>query len=414
MHVYVKISNIMKHVYYATSNEAKFADAKKTLTTLNPELTVEPLCIDIPEIQSDNHDEIIKQKVDFVREETSRPFIVDDTSFYTERYPDFPGAYAKFTNDSLGLEGWKRLFDEGDKIRAVARIALHYFGETNYFEGEIEGSLQFSEGSGIDGFTLNDHIVLNDGQLLQDALKDPAFINHRRQALLALSYSLSTTSAQSTTKKVEIGKRWGSRASGWRDVIKDEASYVNYENNYERVNTLIEKYAPLSTGSALEIGCGTGEAGRIIKTSNPDLAVLSTDISAGMLQEAREQTTEAGLDISYRQLDITNDELGEAKFGLVVSRGVVVSHLPKSNIYDFLQSAASHTRVGGYLLFDFIQNTTVGEIEKPIDSKNEFTVSQMDELMAHFSLKRVDEAGRDGMRVRVVCYQHVDSKGVSQ
>ncbi len=196
----------MKHVYYATSNEAKFADAKKTLTTLNPELTVEPLCIDIPESQSDNHDEIIKQKVDFVREETSRPFIVDDTSFYTERYPDFPGAYAKFTNDSLGLEGWKRLFDEGDKIRAVARIALHYFGETNYFEGEIEGSLQFSEGSGIDGFTLNDHIVLNDGQLLQDALKDPAFINHRRQALLALSYSLSTTSAQSTTKKVEIGK----------------------------------------------------------------------------------------------------------------------------------------------------------------------------------------------------------------
>ncbi len=77
----------MKHLYYATSNEAKFIDAKIFLSELNPGLTTEQLAIDIPEIQSDDHDDILKQKGAFVREHTAIPFIVDDASFYTERFP---------------------------------------------------------------------------------------------------------------------------------------------------------------------------------------------------------------------------------------------------------------------------------------------------------------------------------------
>lgn len=400
----------MKHLYYATSNEAKFNDAKNFLTSTNHELNVEQLPINIREIQSDNHDDILKQKVEFVRNLTSRPFIVDDASFYTERFPGFPGAYVKYINESLGSEGWKRLFDEGDKIRAVARIALCNFDEVRYFNGEIEGNLHFNDGEEGEIFSLNDHIVIDDGRVLGDAMVDPKFLNHRRKALTQLSESLSTTDTACDDKMLEISERWSGRASGWKKVIEDEESYVNYEHNYERVNTLIKKYAPLAAGNALEIGCGTGEAGRILKTLNPNLELLSTDIADGMLAEARVQTAKTGLDIEYKQLDITSDDLCDRKFGIVFSRGVVVSHLPKSNIYDFLESAACHTEINGYLLFDFIQDTTVGEIEKPIDSKNAFKLKQMDEIMSHFNMMRIDDAGDDSMRVRVVCYQHSETK----
>ena len=400
----------MKHVYYATSNEAKFTDAKDFLGSTNPELTVEQLPIEIPEIQSDDHDAILMQKVDFVRAVTSVPFIVDDVSFYTERFPNFPGAYAKHLNGALGIEGWRRLFDDGDSIRAVARIALFNFGETRYFTGELPGSLRFDEGDDDQAFSLNDHIVTEDGRMLRDALADPSFVNHRRSALIDLGRSLSLSNINSGDKKSEIAERWSSRAPGWKNIIEDDASYVNYENNYERVNALITKYAPLAKGKALEVGCGTGEAGRILKTANPALELLSTDIADGMLAEARQQTAEAGLDIEYRQLDITSGSLGDEKFGMVISRGVVISHLPKADIYDFLESAASHTDTEGYLLFDFIQDTSVGEIEKPIDSKNEFTLEQMDEVLSHFGMKRIDDAGSDEMRVRVVCYQRITSE----
>ena len=130
-----------------------------------------------------------------------------------------------------------------------------------------------------------------------------------------------------------------------------------------------------------------------------------------MLAEAQRQTADASLDIEYRQLDITGNTLGDKKFGIVISRGVVVSHLPKSNIYDFLESAARHTDTEGYLLFDFIQDTSVGEIEKPIDTKNAFTLQQMDDVLSHFDMKRIDDIGNDSMRVRVVCYQHIKTRG---
>jgi hypothetical protein len=47
VHAYVILLNNMKHVYYATSNEAKFTDAKIFLSELNPELTIEQLAIEV-------------------------------------------------------------------------------------------------------------------------------------------------------------------------------------------------------------------------------------------------------------------------------------------------------------------------------------------------------------------------------
>lgn len=402
----------MKYLYYATGNDDKFREARSFMREVYPDVTIEQMPIEIPEIQSSDPNEILNYKVQFVSKRVSVPFIVDDASFNTERYPGFPGTYAKFVNQTLSYEGWRRLFEDGDNIQAVTRLALYNFGDIVTFEGYLKGVLDLSHRtSSTRSFTLSDHFILSNGKNLTLSLEDPGFLNHRRLALRNLGEYLAALQELSQSKKETIGDRWSARASGWQKLIKDKRSYVNYEDNYERVNSLICKYAPLVSGDALEVGCGTGEAGRILKSANPSLRILATDIAEGMLGEARQLAARAGLKIDYRKVDIIDSDFEDDSFGIVVSRGVVVSHLPKSDIFDFLKSMARCVTPGGYLLFDFIQNVAMGEIEKPVDTKNEFGIGQIDSLMKYCDMVRIDQSGDSNMRVRVVCYQKLIRSG---
>lgn len=396
----------MKHIYFATGSERKFDEASHRLAELCPDVTIDQLEVNIPEIQSDNPEDVIKQKVDYVRQLTELPFIVDDAYFDTDRYPGFPGAYAKFVNSTLGKEGWERLFDEGDSIRAMANIALHHLGATYNFSGQVDGTLHFNNPeASSDNNLLSDIMYVSPDVSLGEALRSSDFDNHRGRALSRLAEWVNAQNGQSDLQKAEIGKRWSERSTGWKDIIENADSYVNFEENYARVNTIIEKYAPLVSGNVLEIGCGTGEAGRILKQANPSLNLLSTDISDGMLAEAQRQTNEAGLEIEYRKLDITTSELDGLNFDMVLSRGVVISHLPRTDVIDWLEAVTRHTKEGGYFLFDFIQSVQVGDVDKPVDSKNEFTLSQMDSIMNELGWERIENSGTDEMRVQVTCYR---------
>ena len=90
---------------------------------------------------------------------------------------------------------------------------------------------------------------------------------------------------------------------------------------------------------------------------------------------------------------------------MVLSRGVVISHLPRTDVIDWLEAVTRHTKEGGYFLFDFIQSVQVGDVDKPVDSKNEFTLNQMDSIMNELGWRRVENSGTDEMRVQVTCYR---------
>lgn len=397
----------MKHIYFATSNQHKFEEANSRFEELCPDIMLDQLDVDIAEIQSNDPDEVLRQKVEYVRNMTELSFIVDDAHFDTERYPGFPGAYAKFANSTLGKEGWERLFEEGDSIRAIANVALHHLGVTTIFRGSVDGILRFNKDNLDERNLLSSIMHVSPSVTLGEALSDPGFDSHRGIALSELADWVNTQNDQSTLQKIQIGNRWSERSSGWQDTIANAESYVNFEENYARVNSMIEKYAPLVDGDALEVGCGTGEAGRILKQSNPSLNVLSTDISDGMLAEATRQTGESGLDIQYRKVDIVSNDLEGLDFDMILSRGVVISHLPRTDVTDWLEAITRHIKQDGYFLFDFIQSVQVGDVEKPIDSKNEFTISQVDSIMTELGWVRVENNGTDEMRVQVVCYRKI-------
>jgi inosine/xanthosine triphosphate pyrophosphatase family protein/2-polyprenyl-3-methyl-5-hydroxy-6-metoxy-1,4-benzoquinol methylase len=395
----------LKHVYFATSNTSKFDEAKSFLALVAPQIKLDQFSVEIPEVQSDDQETILRQKVAHVQRLTNRPFIIDDASFDTDRYPGFPGNYAKFINKTLGLDGMRKLFDTGDVIRATSMVALSYLGEVDVFNGQLTGHLDFGDTRKPFKELLNSLTYVSEDTRLGDAIRDPKFLNHRRIALTEFADWLTIQNTKEAKQKSEVSIRWTDRSGNWANIIEDSDSYVNFENNYARMNDMIRKFGPKISGKAIEIGCGSGEAGRILKQSNPSLDVLSTDISDGMLDEAKRQTALQGLAINYKKVDITQDDLTERDYDLIFSRGVVISHLPKGDVYDYVESITSLSKQDGYLIFDFIQSVAVGDVEKPVDTKNEFTLEEIDDLLHELGWTRIDSNGTDTMRVMVVCYR---------
>lgn len=170
---------------FATSSPYKFSELQSYLHTLLPDLRLRQLDIEIPELQETEAEKVLTAKIDYLTGQTKDTFIVDDVSFLTQRYRGFPGPYAKFINNTLGYEGWQRLFEEGDHTKVVALIGIRHAGSSHVFKGELEGVLSFKK-----GVPENPHAPLNDiiylpaaGHFLGDAIKQPAFKNHRMLAL---------------------------------------------------------------------------------------------------------------------------------------------------------------------------------------------------------------------------------------
>ena len=379
----------MNHLYYATKNEAVFSNAKDQLERITPSTVLDRFDVDIPEIEASDPSDIIKKKIEYIRSQTTKPVIVDGVML---------SSGDKFVREDADLEYVRSLIEDGERVRAIACLAFSYLSDIHTFNAEVQGVVDLK---GSQANRAESAVLLDDGTRLDTSLA------HRSLALGELARWLSDENNGIDVQREVIGKRWTDRSAGWKGMIEDSDSYVNFEGNYARVNEMIRRIAPRASGEALEIGCGTGEAGRILKEVNPSLDLLSTDISAGMLKEAREQTAEAGLDINYREADITKVDLGTDKYGMILSRGVVLSHLPRGSVYDFLESATRMAKDNAYFLFDFMQSEKVGDVEKPVDTKNEFSIAQMDAIMDELGWVRVDNDGEDDMRVRVVCYKKV-------
>lgn len=127
-------------LHFITSNKNKFEEAKILLGNI---VELKHLNIDLPEIQSINTKEIIKNKLMKAFMHDDGPFIVEDTSLLIEGMNGLPGPFIKFFISSLGLEG---IFDltkiYGDK--AYAKTSIGYAkskDKIKYFEGTINGRI---------------------------------------------------------------------------------------------------------------------------------------------------------------------------------------------------------------------------------------------------------------------------------
>jgi len=189
-------------ILFLTGNPHKLKEAK----TILEEHDVEERDLGLPEIQSLDPKEIIREKLDAGRRllaeearsvgqtEQDAALLVEDVSFWIGE-TGLPGPFIKFFNETLGREGnvrFARAFN-ADRARAQCEIGvlLPGMGEPEFFSGTVTGRIVDPRGESGFGF---DPIFQPDGHAktyaeMTDEEKNA--ISHRRKALTLVEERLS-------------------------------------------------------------------------------------------------------------------------------------------------------------------------------------------------------------------------------
>ena len=95
-----------------TGNTKKFTEMQHALSAFD--IAVEQVQVDVPELQTRDHEAVIRAKTAAAYAATQRPVLVDDSGFYIERHQQFPGVYTKDVYKMIGYDGLRALTSEGD------------------------------------------------------------------------------------------------------------------------------------------------------------------------------------------------------------------------------------------------------------------------------------------------------------
>ena len=103
--------------------------------------------------------------------------------------------------------------------------------------------------------------------------------------------------------------------------------------------------------SVLDLACGTGTVSRLLVGRG--YAVTGVDLSAGMLEVARQRTGEASLPIAFHQQDAAELDLGEARFDAVVCLFDSLNYiLEPERLQMAFGRVSDHLLPGGTFIFD--------------------------------------------------------------
>ncbi|MBY0110454.1 non-canonical purine NTP pyrophosphatase [Patescibacteria group bacterium] len=121
-----------------TSNKNKTLEYERYLGV---PIANEPL--DLPEIQSLSHEEVIEAKVRDAYARIGSPVLVDDSGLLIDGMNGLPGPLTKWFEIALGIEGVCRLADTyPDRKGSVTAVVGFFDGtEFRYFRGDSKGTI---------------------------------------------------------------------------------------------------------------------------------------------------------------------------------------------------------------------------------------------------------------------------------
>jgi XTP/dITP diphosphohydrolase len=170
---------------FVTTNAEKAAEASDHLG----ETAVEQVDFDYDEVQAEDVADIAARgaKDAFAAIEGTDPVIVDDTGFYIHALDGFPGPYASYVDDTLGIERVWDLASDLDEKHASFNCAVAYADDetVEVFEGTVDGTLVPPRGDGGFGY---DPIFEYEGQTFAElSMAAKNEISHRARALTKLA-----------------------------------------------------------------------------------------------------------------------------------------------------------------------------------------------------------------------------------
>lgn len=183
----------MKKIIFATGNQIKLLDAQRVFEETNLEIVGQK--VDFQEYQGLDQGKIVKQKAYQAFQVLGSALFVDDTSFYLDSFPQFPGTMTKYINQTLGLIGLSKLFEEGQT--GYFRTLLYFIDERGneiVADGRLSGRLTKSISVRFNSDAPINSIFIPEGH--EKPLSELSYINeigntHRVNALKELSRKLS-------------------------------------------------------------------------------------------------------------------------------------------------------------------------------------------------------------------------------
>lgn len=131
---------IKEHLYFITSNKDKYEEVQSLLG-----LPLVQMDIELPEIQSLNAEEVVRQKLCAAQEHKKGAYIVEDTSLYLGCLENaLPGPFVKWFEKAIGIDGIVMLTEKLGNNRAEAKTLIGYAesgGDIHFFEGVLHGTI---------------------------------------------------------------------------------------------------------------------------------------------------------------------------------------------------------------------------------------------------------------------------------
>ena len=164
-----------------TSNENKAREVAAFFTGV---ADVAHTFLEIPEFRDNDVGVIAEAKARYAWDVLRCPLIVDDTGFFVNALNGFPGPYAAYVLDTIGMEGVLRLLEGKEDRSAYFETAIAYAdgeGRVRVFRGVVEGTVVSPRGDGGFGY---DPIFSVDGRTFAErTIAEKALMSHRGRAL---------------------------------------------------------------------------------------------------------------------------------------------------------------------------------------------------------------------------------------
>lgn len=133
------------NITLVTHNKNKVAEF---MHYLEPEIKVQHLDQDYPEIRAETNEEVAKHAAEELAEQLKIPVVVEDSGFFIDALEGFPGVYTATTFKKIGNRGFLKLMGgvQERTIRYRSAIAYCKPGEIPHlFLGEEEGLMAEEE-----------------------------------------------------------------------------------------------------------------------------------------------------------------------------------------------------------------------------------------------------------------------------
>jgi len=99
---------------------------KEFKSILEPEITVNHIDFDYPELRSDEPTDIVKIAAKSLADKLNKPIVVEDSGFFIEALKDFPGTISAYAFKRIGNQGILKLMQEENNRKCFYKSAIGY------------------------------------------------------------------------------------------------------------------------------------------------------------------------------------------------------------------------------------------------------------------------------------------------